>query len=345
LELESWRQPLPSVRIVTADQERPSVDVVLAAELETLEWSLRLEDGTRQHHTVEVRSLETLETRTVDGRSLQRRRLLLNSDLPWGYHHLQVEPGGEMTLIVTPGTCWLPPEIHHHQRLWGIAAQLYLLRSAQNWGIGDFGDLLRLVKLGASAGADVIGLNPLHALLESAAEHASPYSPASRLLLNVLNIDVQAIPELESSPEAKQLLESKPFGEKLAACRATSMLDYATVAELKEKALRVLFDYSHAQNSARWATFQAFRRERAPDLEKSCLFLALREHFTRSGEHQADWHNWPAEYQAHDSPEVAAFSREHAADIEFRLWLQWIAEDHLGAAGRRAAGQDMTEGQ
>ena len=344
LELKTWRQSLPSVRIVTADQKRPSVDVVLPAELETLEWSLTLEDGTRHHHTVEVRHLETLETRSVDGRRLQRRRLALDSNLPWGYHHLRVEPGGETTLIVTPGACWMPPEIHNHERLWGIAAQLYLLRSAQNWGIGDFGDLLRLVKLSASKGADVIGLNPLHALLESAAEHASPYSPASRLLLNVLNIDVRAIPEVESSPEAERLLQSRPFQEKLATSRAAHLLDYATVAELKEQALRVLFNHSRAQNSARWAAFQEFRQERSPELEKSCLFLVLREHFARSAAHEADWHNWPPEYQSHDSPEVAAFAREHAGNIEYRLWLQWVAEDQLDAASRVAGENAMRVG-
>src|SRR4051812_40324327 len=123
------------------------------------------------------------------------------------------------TVIVTPGRCWLPQGVAEGRRLWGIAAQLYLLRSETNWGIGDFGDLHALVELAAANGADVIGLNPLHALFPDNPEHASPYSPASRLLLNVLNIEVTAIPELRESEAARRLVESEPFREQLESCR------------------------------------------------------------------------------------------------------------------------------
>ena len=101
-----------------------------------------------------------------------------------------------MTLVITPGQCWLPPALAEGRRLWGIAAQLYLLRSATDWGIGDFGDQRDLVELAAGHGADVIDLNPLHAMFPDDPEHASPYSPASRLLLNILNIDATALPEM-----------------------------------------------------------------------------------------------------------------------------------------------------
>ena len=71
-------------------------------------------------------------------------------DLPWGYHRLSLEPGAApMTMVVTPGRCWLPAAFAGGRRLWGIAAQLYLLRSASDWGIGDFGDLRSLVELAA----------------------------------------------------------------------------------------------------------------------------------------------------------------------------------------------------
>src|SRR4029077_1413160 len=88
------------------------------------------------------------------------------------------------------------------RRLWGIAVQLYALRSCRNWGHGDFTDLARLVALAAARGAAVIGLNPLHALFVDRADEASPYAPNSRLFLTPLYIDVEAIPEFPGTAQA-----------------------------------------------------------------------------------------------------------------------------------------------
>ena len=69
--------------------------------------------------------------------------------------------------------------------------QLYsALRSAANWGIGDFGDLRQMIA--ETARRRVCRLNPLHALFPAAPESASPYSPSSRRWLNILYIDVGA---------------------------------------------------------------------------------------------------------------------------------------------------------
>jgi hypothetical protein len=88
------------------------------------------------------------------------------------------------------GKCYQPPFLEQGGRLWGFTVQLYSLRSARNWGIGDFTDLRALVDLSAGLGAGFIGVNPLHAT-----SGTSPYSPSSRHALNVLYIDVEALPE------------------------------------------------------------------------------------------------------------------------------------------------------
>ena len=112
------------------------------------------------------------------------------------------------------------------RRLWAIAVQLYALRSRRNWGHGDFTDLSHLIAVAAARGASAIGLNPLHALFIDRAEDASPYAPNSRLYLNPLYIDVEAIEEFPGAAAAGLQAE-------LAALRARDMIDYAGVARVK----------------------------------------------------------------------------------------------------------------
>lgn len=186
LEREEWLRPLPPVCVLySRSDETLRVEVNLPADLGELKWRLTLESGEELSGQEQAGALPLIGQHICDGEVIERRRLILHDDIPWGYHQLQlVAPQAQTLLIVTPGQCWLPDAMTHGRRLWGIAAQLYLLRSAHNWGIGDFSDLHRLVELSAAKGADVVGLNPLHALFMDNPEHASPYSPASRLLLN-----------------------------------------------------------------------------------------------------------------------------------------------------------------
>src|SRR5690242_6547596 len=124
------------------------------------------------------------------------------------------------------------------RRLWGIAVQLYSVRSQRNWGIGDFRDLCDIIRIAARAGASAIGLNPLHALFLDRPERASPYSPNSRLFLNPLYI---ALDDLE-------WFDANTFVGELAELRQTDLVDYPRVARLKLAALRAAHDKLRANS-------------------------------------------------------------------------------------------------
>jgi 4-alpha-glucanotransferase len=346
LDRADWQTPVPPVVVVRSDSGAPSIDVTLRAGTAEVSWRLLLEDGGQRAGQGSFGQLALAAETNLDGQVLQRRRLVLEDDFPWGYHRLTVEPGGvTTTLVVTPGRCWLPPGLAEGRRLWGIAAQLYLLRSATDWGIGDFGDLRSLVELATARGAGVIGLNPLHAMFRDNPEHASPYSPASRFLLNVLNIDVLAVPELLACPETRELIASDAFKQRVGACRSKHLVDYAEVASLKMSVLETLFEFCrNAADQSRWQAFEAFRRERGEVLERHCLFLALREHFASEDPIHADWHQWPEDYRDPTSPSVAEWAEKHRERVEFVLWLQWVADTQLGAAAATAAARGMAVG-
>ena len=340
LDREEWGRSLPPVHVAFVSRGKLSIPLSLPAGTGKVTWTVQLEDGAERHGDCQFSALSLSDQQVLDGRITERRTLPLDEDLPPGYHRIVVQPGGaKATLIVTPGECWLPPAVEGGGRLWGIAAQLYLLRSQHNWGIGDYTDLRQLIEVVAERGADVVGLNPLHAMFLDDPEHASPYSPASRLLINILNIDVDGLPEFADSMAAQALVAEPDFQQRLAAARDASLVDYTAVAALKIEVLNRLFEefWADAQSERRRA-FQQFRQERGAAFERSCLFQALREHFATQGHEQADWHSWPQPYQDPNSPAVARFAEEHEAKVAFRVWMQWLADRQLGDAARAAGG-------
>jgi 4-alpha-glucanotransferase len=335
---------LPPVVVARVQDGRCQVPF-LAPQGVAVRWRLTLENGEQRSSTAEPLHLQADGRERRHVRRLQTCWLALH-DLPWGYHRLELpELDARTSLIVTPGQCWLPGRCSQGESLWGIAAQLYLLRSQRNWGIGDFGDLAKLVDCSARRGADVLGINPLHQMFLDSPEHASPYSPASRLHLNVLYIDITALPELGHSRAARELTASPQFGTKLAECRAARLVDYTAVAALKLEVLRLLFgEFLEASDQTRRSAFHAFRRDGGESLRRSCVFQVLRQHFSGIDADLADWHRWPEEFRDASSRRVLRFEEENRHEVEFLAWLQWIADEQLDAVAQAAEAAGMTIG-
>lgn len=226
------------------------------------------------------------------------------------------------------GRCHVP-DFLRERKAWGISLQLYELRSARNWGIGDFSDLAEFCEVAADAGADFIGLNPLHALFTAGPARCSPFSPSNRLFLNPLYIAVREIdsggPEITDSATMDRLLMS-------------DFVDYPVIARLKFAALR----YIYARRS-RPPEFEAFVKREGLALRMHAVFEALSHEMVKQGD-GAGWTTWPEPLRRADSEHVTEFAREHADDVEFHLWLQWQAHCQLKAAASRARAAGMRIG-
>jgi len=334
-ERRQWQQALPFARIT--HYSALHIDITLPAATQSVQWQLQLEEKNSLSGTTPFQTLECIAQYELDGGLLQRRRLHFPPNVPYGYHRISITPSkSETWFIVSPGKCWLPADVHRGEKLWGVSAQLYLLRSQHNWGIGDFSDLRNLVEKLTTQGADIVGLNPLHALFLDHPENASPYSPASRLLLNVLNIDVTAITEFDQCVRAQAIVNSTEFKKQLHVSQNAKQVQYATVTKLKLQTLRELFAYFQAQkNSQRSLAFQEFRQKNGFGFEQSCVFKALREYFASQNPSTPDWHQWPIEYQNPHSAAVKKFAEEHKEAVTFSAWLQWIADTQLGDAASK----------
>ena len=284
---------------------------------------------------------------------------LLDIDLPPslkpGYHQLVLKSAaqaqGELArvrVIVCPPRCYEPKVLKQGERLWGASIQLYALRSDDNWGMGDFSDLKRLLEIMAGQGASFVGLNPLHALFPHEPERASPYSPSSRDAVNVLYIDVKSVPDFQECLFARDLVNSPDFQQRLQSLREPEIVNYNGVAAAKFEVLEVLFKHFHLRHlsteTRRGRAFRAYQAERGLSLRRQALFDALQSHFHARDSSVWGWSLWPKAYRDPASREVAEFEREHEARVEFFEYLQWQAELQLQSACARAESLGMAIG-
>lgn len=225
------------------------------------------------------------------------------------------------------------PEWLRDNRVWGLTVQLYGVRSERNHGIGDFEDLARLAEIAAAQGADFIGLNPLHALFWTDPNRCSPYAPSTRQFLNPIYIALDRVP-------GSNIVLSGLHAGTMESLRHSQMIDYEAVAGLKRRVLERVFQQQAPDYDP---DFLAFRKQQGVDLAHFALFEAIGDAMSHRGI-GSGWHSWPQEYHDRQSPAVKAFAAEHAEEILWHEWVQWIAARQLREAQQRARAAGMRIG-
>jgi 4-alpha-glucanotransferase len=262
--------------------------------------------------------------------------LLLPKNLPPGLSLFRASPvpgdlTEEATLVVAPDRAY-QGEASAPRRMWAPAVQLYGVRSARNWGHGDFTDLLALIDLAADLGAAGIGLNPLHALFDDHPGEPSPYFPSSRLFLNPLYVDVEAAPGFPG-------LQQAGLDDVVPALRDARMMDYVRVAEAKQRGLALAYRNFRAHGTPEERdAFDRFRRAREPWLAWFACFELLRRKLA------APWWDWPASWRVprHDALDELRQSEE--AGVGFFEFMQWQAHEQIERCRARARSRGLPIG-
>jgi len=248
---------------------------------------------------------------------------LLPADLPLGYHDLHpvrdgdVREDGSTRLIVTPDACHLADDL----RTWGVALQLYALRSAHSWGVGDLADLATFGGWVAGRGAGVALINPIDAPRPAERLDPSPYFPGTRRFRDPLYLRIEQLEGAELLGDHLGALSRA--GRSLNGRRE---IDRDAVMRLKWAALEAL--WSRAGHGAFANEVEEFATYVGPALDRFATYNALVERF---GD---DWRAWPAAYHAPDSADVAAFASEEADRVAFHRWVQWQLDRQLHRASR-----------
>jgi 4-alpha-glucanotransferase len=337
-----WQRWLEPVLVVEEHTPPPGLSVTLPAESDGHEfhWVLEEELGIRHAGCFRPRDLRWAEEHQLDGKLMHRRWLDLPALPPTGYHRLSLTgPTGlseTMTIIVTPARAFVPDILENAPGAWGIATQVYSLRNATDWGVGNYGGLAELAAGAARLGASAVGVNPLHALFPSHPDRFSPYSPSSRRFLNTAYIDVEAIPEFTQCQEARRMFASPGFQASLARVRGYRLIEYPDVAQLMRPMLEALYrwfrktELDGAEPGERGRAFRDFQQEGGERGRMFAVFETLHERFERDG--AGYWRQWPEALRRPDSPEVEAFAGQNSERVEFFQWLQFIADQQLAAA-------------
>lgn len=343
LETRPWRRWLEPVVVLDEHSPDPVITVTLPAgrDRQTMDWTLEEELGAVHRGRFQVDTLEWQEERWIDGVFHKRWRLRLPETPPTGYHRFRLTDGeggsAEMVVAVAPAAAFVP-DILKDGKAWGVATQVYALRSGTDWGVGSYKSLEELAAGMGALGAAAIGVNPLHALFPGQPLRFSPYAPSSRRFLNTTYIDIESIPEFPACAEVKRMFASPGFQAGLARVRGYSLVEYADVAQAQRPALEALWRFfrkthlSGDEPSPRGQAFRAFQRQGGRDAEQFATFEALHDKFHAEG--NGYWRHWPEDFRHPAAPGVARFAEESRERVEFFWWLQFIADEQLEAAHR-----------
>ena len=337
-ERRQWIAPVRVVRQRSRALRRVPVRVP-PMRAEELRWTLtlRTEEG-----------IVSEWSGTTHGGRSRRMRLELPVVPPLGYHELRIRFEGagrtrEATqrLIVVPSRCTPPETRLRGKRGFGITANLYTVRSATNWGAGDFGDLGAIAEWLARFGGAFVGVNPLHALRNEGYD-VSPYSPISRLFRNPLYLRVEWIPELAYDAAARERVASSAFQDSLAELRAADTLNYERIMALRAPVLESLHRTFLAREvkgeTARARAYAQYREREDPQLTQFATFMAISE---REG---PDARQWPDELRDARSESVARLREELRERVDYHRWIQFEIDRQLGVAASEATAAGLSLG-
>jgi 4-alpha-glucanotransferase len=331
-----WARHMPATIVArTGAQTRFWVHVSHGAPAEV--W-LQLEDGTVRVGAQQVDNFTP--PFDLNGRWIGEASFVLPSDLPLGYHRVHLRSVDFQTsaaLIVTPDWLGLPEQLGA-RRAWGLATQLYSVRSRQSWGVGDLTDLTDLAVWSASRhGADYVLVNPLHAAGPSGPTsrmEPSPYLPTSRRFFNPLYIRVESIPEYADLTKRGRVRRLRSDVQHRAGQLDSIDRDRAWAA--KREALELL--YRVPRSAGRELAYAAFCEREGRALDDFATWCALAEQYG------GDWHCWPSFLQHPAGAGVGRFAEKYSDAVDFHRWLQWQLDEQLAAAQSQAVRAGMALG-
>ncbi len=255
-------------------------------------------------------------------------------------------------VAICPEKAYLPPALEGKRRSAGISLSLYGVRSERNWGVGDFGDLKKLIDwVSEELRGNIIGLNPLHATFNRSPFNTSPYLPISKFYRNYIYLDIASLEDYADCSMARRIVERDETQKLLTELRNSERVQYERVGALKKRVLRIVFkDFlkhhwkKGGAKTKRQKEFENYIEKEGRLLTYFATFCAL-----DSIMHQRDpqvwiWTQWPQEYKHPENEAVHQFQRKYRDEILFYKYVQWQLERQLLQVQEYAKKRNMSIG-
>ena len=205
----------------------------------------------------------------------------------------------------------------------GTQVPVFSLRSKTSFGVGDFGDLKKMIDWIAMTQQRVLQLLPIN---DTTTTHtwtdSYPYSSISIFALHPQYADLNALPQIKDDNERKK------FEELRLELNALPQIDYERVNDAKTEYLGIIYKQEGKKVLAT-AEFKKFFAESEHWLVPYAQYCHLREKYGT-----ADFNKWPYQ-KLFDETERSTLSNPRSAaykDVAFYYYVQFILNKQMAEA-------------
>ncbi len=211
-------------------------------------------------------------------------------------------------------------------RLAGTVIPLFSIRSENDWGVGDFGCLKKMVDWLACTGQSILQLLPVNdTTVYGGNEDSYPYNCISVFALNPIYADMESLPKLDSARR------NAYYEKQRTRLAANAVVDYGAVYALKMSYLRELFDQKGSEILSD-AACRSFVEEQKEWLQPYVMYRFL---MSRLGGNMNEWGSYSRCTASTHALLVAEYP-ESQREMDFHTYVQYLLFAQLSDAHRYA---------
>jgi len=199
----------------------------------------------------------------------------------------------------------------------GVAIPVFSLRSAFDWGIGEYSDLMSLVDWVSNVGLKLIQILPINDTTNTCTNDDSyPYRANSIYALHPILLNMKKVGVLKNNSQ-----QSK-FEKKAILLNKSSFVMYEDVFALKTEYLKLIYKQD-SETLFRSKSYKTFFRRNEHWLLPYAVYSCLREDYKT-----ADFHSWK-DYSVYSLSKVSDYALKNQNRIQYFYFVQYHANKQL----------------